>query len=429
MTTDNRRKQFNRDMLELFSQRHGVILSWLKQHECSQELPFYSSVDVRDAGFKIAVVDTNIFPAGFNNLCPHGLDDAALLFRLAIRRRVPGAKRLLLIAEEHTRNTWYLENVRILQDIIQRAGFEATVATFLRVQPEFCERTNFVEVATAADKPLRVYCLKNLLEEYRAGKREFDLVILNNDLIEGIPDILKQSPVPVYPSLQAGWHSRLKSLHFNHMNDLLKDFSSLLDIDPWIFSTAFRAVEDIDVGNEDHRVRLQDTASELLQEIRGQYRRHDIEEQPYLVVKADAGTYGMGVLAIEDPSELTALNRKGRNKLSSGKGSVPITRYLLQEGVPTIHEVDEKVSEVCMYQVENHLIGGFFRSHSTKGSRDNLNARGMLFKKICPHREEFKEMEAHNGTHEPEMFDVYRILARVAAIAAHREIRQLEEAL
>ena len=32
--------------------------------------PFYTSVDLRNAGFKLAPVDTNLFPGAFNNLTP-----------------------------------------------------------------------------------------------------------------------------------------------------------------------------------------------------------------------------------------------------------------------------------------------------------------------------------------------------------------------
>ena len=33
-------------------------------------LPIYGSFDIRDAGWKAVVVDSNAFPAGFNNLDP-----------------------------------------------------------------------------------------------------------------------------------------------------------------------------------------------------------------------------------------------------------------------------------------------------------------------------------------------------------------------
>src|SRR6267154_6693305 len=77
------------------------IYQWLKKYE-ETYTPIYSSVDIRDAGFKIAVVDTNLFPAGFNNLCEHGIADAVGLIKSAIQKRVPDAKKVLIAAEEHT---------------------------------------------------------------------------------------------------------------------------------------------------------------------------------------------------------------------------------------------------------------------------------------------------------------------------------------
>ena len=46
------------------------IEHWFRQQWQSTTAPFYASVDLRNAGFKLAPVDTNLFPAGFNNLNP-----------------------------------------------------------------------------------------------------------------------------------------------------------------------------------------------------------------------------------------------------------------------------------------------------------------------------------------------------------------------
>jgi glutamate--cysteine ligase len=106
-----------------------------------------------------------------------------------------------------------------------------------------------------------------------------------------------------------------------------------------------------------------------------------------------------------------------------GKSSKVIERYLLQEGVPTIYNIDQEISEVCIYQIENNLVGGFYRSHASKGQRENLNSKGMDFKKMCPHLSKYGDCGVR---HDVNIFDVYRILARIAGIAAHREIIQLE---
>lgn len=403
--------------------KQDEIHQWLTSYEGSKELPIYSSVDIRESGFKMAVVDTNIFPAGFNNLCEHGLDDAVRYIKQAIERRVEGCRNILIVAEEHTRNTWYLENIRILQEITEKAGFNVKIATFLSVQPEFCEKARFVELETATGKPVRVYCFRRILEDYEAGREGFCLIVLNNDLSTGIPDILKKANVPIYPSIAAGWHSRLKSHHFSHTDDLMKEFAEMIDIDPWLLTCQFREVSPININDESDRQRLTDTASDLFAAIAKSYREHSITEKPYIVLKSNSGTYGMGVIAIEDPADILQLNRKKRNSLSVGKSSQTISQFLLQEGVPTIYNVAEQVSEVVIYQIENNLVGGFYRMHGSKGQRDNLNSKGMNFQTICPHSSKYGDCVAHPDLN---MFDVYRILARIAGIAAHREIIQLE---
>ncbi|MCD4726993.1 MAG: glutamate--cysteine ligase, partial [Pirellulales bacterium] len=171
----------------------------------------------------------------------------------------------------------------------------------------------------------------------------------------------------------------------------------------------------MDINREADRERLRTSARKLFDRIRQKYEQHHIDEKPYLVIKADAGTYGMGVLTVEDPDDILLMNRRNRNKLYRGKGSKVNERYLLQEGVPTIYHIEEQVSEVCIYQVEDHLIGGFYRSHAGKGSRDNLNARGMGFNKMCPHSKKYGDCGVH---HDVNIFDVYRILARIASVAA-----------
>ena len=44
------------------------IEAWFRQRWQETPAPITSSVDLRHAGFKLAPVDTNLFPAGFNNL-------------------------------------------------------------------------------------------------------------------------------------------------------------------------------------------------------------------------------------------------------------------------------------------------------------------------------------------------------------------------
>ena len=54
----------------LLLERAADIERWFLSQWALTPPPFYCSVDLRNAGFKLAPVDTNLFPGGFNNLNP-----------------------------------------------------------------------------------------------------------------------------------------------------------------------------------------------------------------------------------------------------------------------------------------------------------------------------------------------------------------------
>lgn len=407
-------------------QNHQMkVHEWLKRYE-QIHTPIYTSVDIRDAGFKIAVVDTNLFPAGFNNLCEHGVTDAVILFKNAIHKRVQGAKRILIAAEEHTRNTWYLENIRILQEIIQQAGFDVTIATFFNKEPSFCEQAaSAIELETASGKTVKIHCFRRITDKIKNKETHFDLILMNNDLTNGIPQALIDAGIPMFPSIHAGWHSRLKSEHFRHANELIKEFCALVGVDPWLFSCLYRVADNLNINNEADRQRLFLQAKELFEEIQQKYDEHHIEDKPFIFIKANSGTYGLGVIPIENPEQILQLNSRKRGDLSRDKAAQEVTRFILQEGVPTIHRIDENPSEVCIYQIDNNFVGGFYRYHTGKGSRENLNSPGgMAFQKMCPHLDKYGK--DCGIAHDLNIFDIYRILARIAGLAASREIKDLE---
>ena len=106
------------------------------------------------------------------------------------------------------------------------------------------------------------------------------MIILNHDLTTGIPNVLQQTQVPIYPSIQAGWHSRLKSNHFSVANTLLDEFASMIDIDPWFFSCLYTAVESVDINTGSDRERLHAAVKRLFETIQEKYDIHKIDKNP-----------------------------------------------------------------------------------------------------------------------------------------------------
>jgi glutamate--cysteine ligase len=64
----------------------GRVEEWFEQQSSGLALPVYSSYDIRDACYKAAIVDANIFPAGFNNICEIDRENAPQLMKAYLDR-------------------------------------------------------------------------------------------------------------------------------------------------------------------------------------------------------------------------------------------------------------------------------------------------------------------------------------------------------
>ena len=58
---------FVHDLSDILDEKRDEIIAWMNKKRSEIDVQIYVSVDIRDAGWQIAVVDANQFPAGFNN--------------------------------------------------------------------------------------------------------------------------------------------------------------------------------------------------------------------------------------------------------------------------------------------------------------------------------------------------------------------------
>src|SRR5476649_248654 len=107
------------------------IERWFRLEWQEHTPPFYCSVDLRNAGFKLAPVDTNLFPGGFNNLNPEFLPLCVQAMQSAVEKICPEARGVLLIPENHTRNLFYLQNVAQIVLILKQAGMRVRIGSLL----------------------------------------------------------------------------------------------------------------------------------------------------------------------------------------------------------------------------------------------------------------------------------------------------------
>ncbi|MEW6690712.1 MAG: glutamate--cysteine ligase, partial [Pseudomonadota bacterium] len=349
-----------------------AIERWFRLFWQAHEPPFYCSVDLRNSGFKLAPVDTNLFPGGFNNLGPAFLPLAVQAATTAIERLCPQAKNLLLVPESHTRNRWYLENVATLAAILRQTGLEIRIGG-LTVR----EKT---ELETATGRKILLEPLQR--EGARLTLEGFDpcAILLNNDLSAGIPAILEGLEGQVLlPPLHAGWALRRKSRHFAAFDEVAGEFARLIDIDPWLLDPYYASCGEIDFHARAGEECLASNVAALLEKIRAKYLEYGVRETPYVAVKADAGTYGMGVMMVRDAAEVRELNRKQRNKMAVVKEGLAVEQVIIQEGVHTLERIEDKAAEPVVYMIDRTVIGGFYRVHGARAADENLNAPGMQF--------------------------------------------------
>jgi len=405
-----------RQVEEQLLARQTEIEQWFRAQWLASPPPFYASVDLRNSGFKLAPVDTNLFPAGFNNLNPDSHPLCIQAIQVAVQQFCPKACGILVIPESHSRNLYYLENLASLTNLLELAGFQVTIGSLLPgiTAPDIRTLPSGRQITLAP--------LTRDGNKLKSGDHVPCFVLLNNDLSGGLPDILKDIDQPVVPPLSLGWVTRRKSRHFSLYSQAVAEFAAVAGIDPWIVEPAFRKCGRIDFQKREGEECLSHYVEEVLEEVAAKYREHGITEKPFAIVKADAGTYGMNIMTVRDPSEIRELNRKQRTKMARGKEGFPVTDVLVQEGVYTFETWEQAVAEPVVYMIDRHVVGGFYRVHAERGIDENLNAPGMAFKPlafsescICPD---------HNRSPDagPNRFYAYGVIARLALLAAAREI-------
>jgi glutamate--cysteine ligase len=395
-----------------------AIERWFRLEWMEHTPPFYTSVDVRNAGFKLAPVDTNLFPGGWNNLTPEMLPLAVQAAMAAIEKICPEAKNLLLIPEKHTRNSFYLTNVQRLTQIFHQAGLNVRLGT-LDAEIKSPSTLTLPDGSTLTVEPLK-------RTRGRLGLKDFDpcTILLNNDLSAGIPRVLEHLHEQyLLPPLHAGWAVRRKTNHFSSYEEVAKKFAKLLGMDPWLINPMYAQCGQVNFAEGAGIECVQSNAEALIGKIRRKYKEYGINEKPFVVVKADNGTYGMGIMTVRDPKELDEIGRRTKNKMSVIKDGQEVNEVIIQEGVPTYERVNDAVAEPVVYMMDRYVVGGFYRVHAERGIDENLNAPGAAFVPLAfAESHHLPRPGERPGASAPNRFYMYGVIARLAMLAASYEL-------
>jgi glutamate--cysteine ligase len=395
-----------------------AIERWFRLEWMEHTPPFYCSVDIRNAGFKLAPVDTNLFPGGWHNLTEEMLPLAVQAAMAAIEKICPEAKNLLVIPENKTGSTFYLANVAQLQRIFMMAGLNVRIGS---IDPAIKKPTT-IELPTGASVTLEPV----VRTKRRLGLKNFDpcTILLNNDLTAGAPGILEDLHEQyLLPPLHAGWSVRRKSRHFQSYEEVSKRFGKLLGIDPWLINPMFNRCGELSFAREEGMECLRANVDALLTKVRKKYKEYGINEKPFVVVKADNGTSGLGIMTVRDVKDLELIRQRPRNKPPVGKSGEAITDVIIQEGVLTAERMQEGVAEPVVYMMDRYVVGGFYRVHAERASDENLNAPGASYVPLAfAESTRLPQPGQKPGASAPNRFYMYGVIGRLAMLSASYEL-------
>lgn len=361
---------FVHDLTQKLEENRQLISEWMANKRSEVPIPIYGSVDIRDAGWKVAVVDANHFPAGFNNTSPEDEPHLAALLRNHIKRKHEGCTWVHLYPESHTRNPGYVENVATIKRLIEAAGFRCTVGS-----PELEEHGSLDGITG----PLKLDAVEIEGDNLLIDGEKPCLVLLNNDLTEGMVGGLGAHQVSPPPHM--GWQRRRKSEHYECLQSYVNEIAEILDIDPWHLLSSWFVSEDKCLEKESCRQMLAAEVDEFLARIEAKYQTLGIDREPVAFIKNDRGTYGLGIMAVKSGSELLNLSNRKFKRLMYSKGGVDVENFLIQEGVPTAINTDDGAPvEPVVYLVDGEAASWFYRINAKKGEMENLNSPSAEFK-------------------------------------------------
>ncbi|KPF49747.1 glutamate--cysteine ligase [beta proteobacterium AAP121] len=393
-----------------------AIERWFRLEWMEHTPPFYTSADLRNAGFKLAPVDTNLFPSTFNNLTPEMLPLAVQAAMAAIEKICPEAKNLLLIPEQRS-NSFYLQNVAQLVQIFNQAGLNVRLGS---MDPEL---TAPVPMTLPDGSELTLEPL--LRNRGRLGLKDFDpcTILLNNDLSGGVPRALQHLHEQyLLPPLHAGWGVRRKSRHFQSYEEVAKKFAKLLGMDPWLINPMHGQCGKVDFDTPSGLDCVKSNVDALLTKVRRKYKEYGINEKPFVVVKADNAA-GQGILTVRDVKELDDRERvmRGREGLV-GEGQVP-DEVIIQEGVPTYERMNDAVAEPVVMMIDRYVVGGFYRVHAERGIDEGLCAPGSRYVPLAfAGSHTLPKPGSKPGASAPNRFYMYGVIGRLAMLAAAYEL-------
>ncbi len=396
-----------------------AIERWFRLEWMEHTPPFYTSVHVRNAGFKLAPVDTDLFPGGWSHLTEDMLPLAVQAAMAAIEKICPEAKNLLVLPEPR-QSLAYLASVARLCRVFTMAGLNVRLGN---LDPAVADA---IEHELPDGEKLVVEPL--LRTQRRLGLKHFDpcTILLNTALPSGVPGVLEDLHEQyLLPPLHASSSMRSLRAHSEAYEEVAKKFAKLLGMDPWLIHPQYGSCRWTADSPADGVAALREAADGLLAKVRRKYKEYGINEKPFVVIKSDrrrrtGGWCIRDARDIELPMVQALIDSWGVRADPEEEGSVAA---LLQEGVPAHERINDAKAEPVVYMMDRYVVGGYYRVQAS--AQDDVD-RGLAHAAYVPlafaDSHHLPKAGTKPGASAPNRFYMYGVVGRLAMLAASYEL-------
>ena len=393
---------------------NAAIERWFRFEWQERTPPFYCSVDLCNAGYKLAPLRCDLFPNCFNHLSEEMLPLAIQAAVSAIEKYCPDAKGLVFIPDHQAGNDDYWANVLRLTAILKQTGLDVRYGA-IESQP------------TAQPATPRAVQLKDgrqiLLEPLtRKGKRvgigAFDpcAILLNHPMPTGLPSVLGNLYEQVLlPPLHAASSKRNLSQHLLAYDEVAKRFAKALSMDPWFINPSF-AVHTEKASSQGYPVSASQLATKvetLLKKIKSKYKEHGIKTTAFVTLRPNVDTGDTRALRINQAADVEAL-------VASGSIQNYPSGLAIQEGLKSIEAINGQLTQATVLMVDRFVVGGFYQLS------EPASARATVFKPL-PFSKPCNMPDCGEGTTSaPNRFYAYGVIARLSLLAAALELERTD---
>jgi glutamate--cysteine ligase len=194
-----------------------------------------------------------------------------------------------------------------------------------------------------------------------------------------VADQLKNYNKIILPDLDYGWHKRRKSNIFTKYDLVVKKFCEDFDLDPFFITTIFKNYKMVNFKDKQSLEEIALGVDKIIEILKYKYQDYNIKNQPYVFLKSDMGTYGMGIMIAHSGDDILKMNKIAKNKMAIIKDGVVNNEIIIQEGIHTIEQYRGFPSEKMIYCVAGSPVAEIDRFNEIKDTHSNLNSNGMKF--------------------------------------------------